>query len=46
MTAALERIGETLREVYRRSDEQGISTAAAAEAIAEERLSEPAKAAR
>lgn len=41
VNAALERIGETLREVYRRSAEQGISTAAAAEAIAEERLSEP-----
>src|SRR5689334_22281788 len=42
VNAALERIGETLRDVYRRSAEQGISTAAAAEAIAEERLSEPA----
>ncbi|HKO28656.1 MAG TPA: Glu/Leu/Phe/Val dehydrogenase dimerization domain-containing protein [Solirubrobacteraceae bacterium] len=40
VNAALEKIGETLREVYRRSDEQGISTAAAAEALAEERLSE------
>jgi leucine dehydrogenase len=42
VNAALERIGETLREVYRRSIDQGISTAAAAEAIAEERLTEPA----
>ena len=36
--AALARIGETLRDVYRRSDEQGISTAAAADAMADERL--------
>jgi leucine dehydrogenase len=36
--AALARIGETLREVYRRSEEQGISTGAAAEALADERL--------
>jgi leucine dehydrogenase len=36
--AALARIGETLREVYRRSNEQDISTAAAADAIAAERL--------
>jgi leucine dehydrogenase len=42
VNAALERIGDTLREVYRRSEERGISTAAAAEAIAEERLREPA----
>jgi leucine dehydrogenase len=42
VNAALAGIGETLREVYRRSEELGISTAAAAEAIAEERLSEPA----
>jgi leucine dehydrogenase len=42
VSAALAAIGETLRDVYRRSAEQGISTAAAAEAIAEERLSEPA----
>ena len=41
VNAALAAIGETLRDVYRRSAEQGISTAAAAEAIAEERLSEP-----
>ena len=38
VNAALARIGETLQEVYRRSEERGISTAAAAEAIAEERL--------
>jgi leucine dehydrogenase len=36
--AALARIGETLRDVYGRSDEQGISTAAAADAMADERL--------
>ncbi len=36
--AALAGIGETLREVYRRSEHDGISTAAAADAIAEERL--------
>jgi leucine dehydrogenase len=42
VSAALARIGETLRDVYRRSAEQNISTAAAAEAIAEERLNEPA----
>jgi leucine dehydrogenase len=42
VNAALAGIGETLRDVYRRSAEQGISTAAAAEAIAEERLNEPA----
>ncbi|MBV9604585.1 MAG: leucine dehydrogenase, partial [Solirubrobacterales bacterium] len=38
VNAALARIGETLQEVYRLSEERGISTAAAAEAIAEERL--------
>jgi leucine dehydrogenase len=36
--AGLERIGETLRDVFRRSEEQGISTAAAADAIADERI--------
>jgi leucine dehydrogenase len=40
VNAALAGIGETLREVYRRSDDQGISTAAAADALAEERLNE------
>jgi leucine dehydrogenase len=40
VNAALAGIGETLRDVYRRSDEQAISTAAAADAIAAERLSE------
>jgi leucine dehydrogenase len=40
VNAALERIGETLRDVYRRSEEHDISTAAAADAIAEERLAE------
>jgi leucine dehydrogenase len=38
VNAALARIGETLGDVYRRSEEQGISTAAAADAIADERL--------
>lgn len=38
--AALARIGETLRKIYRRSDELGVSTAAAAEALAGERLSD------
>jgi leucine dehydrogenase len=38
LEAALARIGDTLLDVYRRSDEQGISTAAAADAIANERL--------
>ncbi|HJS93990.1 MAG TPA: Glu/Leu/Phe/Val dehydrogenase dimerization domain-containing protein [Solirubrobacteraceae bacterium] len=42
VNAALEKIGETLRHVYHLSEERSISTAAAAEAIAEERLSEPA----
>ncbi len=36
--AALARIGETLREIYQRADERGISTAAAADVLAEERL--------
>ena len=40
LEAALARIGETLRDVYRRSVEQDISTAAAADALAEERLTE------
>jgi leucine dehydrogenase len=43
VNAALARIGETLEQVYRRSEEEGISTAAAADAIADERLSEPAE---
>ncbi len=38
---ALAQIGETLGDVYTRSEAQGISTAAAAEAIAEERLRGP-----
>ncbi len=41
--AALERIGETLRDVFRRSEEQGISTAAAADAIAEQRIQTSAR---
>ncbi len=40
--AALAGIGDTLREIYRRSGELGISTAAAADALADERLSGPA----
>ena len=36
--AALARIGETLGDVYRRSQEQSISTAVAADALADERL--------
>ena len=38
LDAALARIGETLREIYERADAQGISTAAAADVLAEERL--------
>ena len=38
LDAALERIGQTLRQIYERADERGISTAAAAEALADERL--------
>jgi leucine dehydrogenase len=38
LDAALARIGETLREIYERADERGISTAAAADVLAEERL--------
>ena len=38
LDAALTRIGETLREIYERADERGISTAAAADVLAEERL--------
>jgi leucine dehydrogenase len=38
VNAALERIGETLRDVFRRSEEQGISTAAAADALADQRI--------
>jgi leucine dehydrogenase len=36
--AALARIGETLRQIYERADAQDISTAAAADFLAEERL--------
>lgn len=36
--AALARLGETLRAVFRRSRELGVSTAAAADALADERL--------
>lgn len=38
LDAALERIGHTLRQIYERAEERGISTAAAAEALADERL--------
>ena len=38
LDAALARIGETLREVYERADAQGISTAAAADVLADDRL--------
>ncbi len=38
LDAALAQIGETLREIYERADAQGISTAAAADLLAEERL--------
>jgi leucine dehydrogenase len=38
LETALERIGETLRQIYERADGLGISTAAAADVLAEERL--------
>jgi leucine dehydrogenase len=38
LDAALARIGETLRQIYERADARGISTAAAADMLAEERL--------
>jgi leucine dehydrogenase len=38
LDAALERIRQTLRQIYERADERGISTAAAADALADERL--------
>jgi glutamate dehydrogenase/leucine dehydrogenase len=38
LDAALEQIGDTLRQIYIRADEQGISTAAASDAVADERL--------
>ena len=38
LDAALERIGQTLRQIYERSDELGVSTAAAADLLADERL--------
>jgi leucine dehydrogenase len=40
LDVVLARIGETLREIYERADAGGISTAATAEALAEERLKE------
>ena len=36
--AALARIGQTLRSIFERADERGVSTAAAADAVADERL--------
>lgn len=38
LDAGLAQIGETLREIYRRAESEGISTAAAADAVADERL--------
>jgi len=38
LDTALARIGETLRQIYERADARGISTAAAADVLAEERL--------
>ena len=38
LDAALERIGSTLRQIYERAEERGVSTAAAADALADERL--------
>jgi leucine dehydrogenase len=38
LDAALERIGQTLQQIYERADDEGISTAAAADLLAEERL--------
>ena len=38
LDTALARIGETLRQIYERADARGISTAAAADLLAEERL--------
>lgn len=41
LDAALAGIGETVRQVYERADALGISTAAAADVLAEERLKAP-----
>jgi leucine dehydrogenase len=38
LDTALAQIGETLRQIYERADAEGISTAAAADALAEQRL--------
>jgi hypothetical protein len=38
LDTALARIGETLRQIYERADARGITTAAAADVLAEERL--------
>jgi leucine dehydrogenase len=43
VNAALEGIGDTLREVFRLSEQQGITTAAAADAIADERIQTSAR---
>ncbi|MGH3071834.1 MAG: Glu/Leu/Phe/Val family dehydrogenase [Gaiellaceae bacterium] len=43
LETALARIGETLRQIYARADEAGVSTAAAAEALVEERLTAGAR---
>jgi leucine dehydrogenase len=38
LDAALEQIGHTLRQIYQRADAEEISTAAASDAVADERL--------
>ena len=38
LDTSLARIGETLRQIYKQADERGISTAAAADILADERL--------
>jgi leucine dehydrogenase len=38
LDAGLEQIGQTLRQIYERADADGISTAAASDAVADERL--------
>ena len=42
LDAEVERIGDTLLEIYAAADAEGITTAAAAERLAAERLSRPA----
>jgi len=41
LDAALAKIGDTLTEIYARADTEGISTAAAADALAASRLRQP-----